>query len=238
MHNELSILELTAGVAIAFAAIHFWCHPLHKWLYYSELVATSFGGGMAITYVFMHLLPELEHIESSFGVFPMHIIALVGFLIFFGAQRWVWSLAQNNQDKLHQGGFWIQIAFVSLYNFLLIYSIPEQFEENTLFALVYVIAIGLHLLSSDHHLSEKYPKLFHQQGRFILIVAVTSGLVTDIFFTAADRTVSGILTALLSGFLIFNIFKEELPEHQSTKFRWFLGGVIVYILLLVGSGAL
>ena len=93
--------------------------------------------------------------------------------------------------------------------------------------------VGLFVL---HHLSEKYPRLFHHRGRFILIAAVAAGLVTDIFASAANRMVSGILTALLSGFLIFNIFKEELPEHQSTKFRWFLGGVIVYLILLVGAG--
>lgn len=236
MHNEIEILELTTGVAIAFACIHYWVHPLHKRLYFSELIATSFGGGMAITYVFMHLLPELEHIESL-GLFPMHLISLFGFLIFYGAQRWVWSAMQNH-DQRHHGGFWIQIAFVSLYNFLLIYSIPEQFEEDILFTLIYVIAMGLHLLSSDHHLSEKYPRLFHHYGRFILIAAITAGLVTDFFFPAVNRMFSGTLTALLSGFLIFNIFKEELPDHKSAKFRWFLAGVIVYITLLAGSDAL
>lgn len=229
------VLELTTLVAIAFAAIHYWARPLHKWLYTSEQIAISFSGGMAITYVFLHLLPELEQGDVSLGRFPIHIVALIGFLLFYGAQRWIWSQTQDDSQELNKRAFWLQMLFISSYNFLLIYSIPEQFEQSIPFAFIYVLAMSLHLLSTDHHLSEHYKHLFDRQGRYVLIAAVVCGLVTDLFAEAANRTFSNTLTALLTGFLMFNIFKEELPDHKETRFVWFLSGVVFYIFLLGGS---
>lgn len=236
MHTvSIEILELTTLVAIAFIAIHYWARPIHKWLYTSEQIAISFGGGMAITYVFLHLLPELEEGDVSLGRFPIHFVALLGFLLFYGAQRWIWSQTRDNSEELNKRAFWLQIIFVSAYNFLLIYSIPEQFEQSIPFAFIYILAISLHLLSTDHHLNERYKQLFDHQGRYVLMAAVTCGLVVDLFAEAADRTFSNMLIALLTGFLMFNIFKEEIPEHKDTRFSWFLGGVVVYILLLGGT---
>ena len=233
--DSIVVLELTTLVAIIFAAIHYWSRPLHKWLYASEKIAISFGGGMAITYVFLHLLPELEKGDVSLGQFSIHIVTLIGFLLFYSAQHWIWSQTKDDSQKHHRRAFWLQMIFVSSYNFLLIYSIPEQFEQSIPFAFIYILAMSLHLLSTDYHLSERYHQLFKHQGRFVLMAAITCGLVTDLWAEAANRTFSNTLTALLAGFLMFNIFKEEIPDHKDTRFFWFICGVVVYILLLGGS---
>lgn len=90
LSESIEIRTLTTLVAISFVAIHDWSHLITKWLYTSEKIAISFGGGMAITYVFLHLLPELDQGATFVGRFPIYIVALFGFLLFYGVQRWIW----------------------------------------------------------------------------------------------------------------------------------------------------
>lgn len=125
--------------------------------------------------------------------------------------------------------------FVSLYNFLLIYAIPEQLEQSISLTFIYIVAMSLHLLAMDHSFSDRYQHLFIHQGRYVLIATVICGLVIDLCTEAANRTFSKILTATLTGFIMFNIFKEEIPEHKDTHFVGFVYGVVVYIFLLGGT---
>ena len=47
-----------------------------------------------------------------------------------------------------------------------------------------------------------------------------------------DDVVSDALTALLAGFILLNVFSEELPQYDRSDFRWFLAGVVAYALLI------
>jgi predicted membrane channel-forming protein YqfA (hemolysin III family) len=235
--EEAEILELTFVVAIAFGAIHIFYDRLHHLLYKEERIAISFGGGMAIAYIFLHLLPELEKGEQDVGS-PIHFITLLGFLLFYGMQRFAWSVSKNEASKSGDLVFYIQLGFSSVYNFLLIYAIPELFETNLLFVFLYVVAIGFHLMHNDHSLGEKYHHQFNSWGRYVLLGAVAVGLAIDIFAEPANELVADVLTAMLAGSLLFNVFQEELPEPEHTSFRWFVAGVVVYVILLLGSMSL
>ena len=100
---------------------------------------------------------------------------------------------------------------------------------------IYIVAMGLHLLSVDYSLCVKYAQQFRAWGRYILVAAVSAALVTDILIPVEDKILSNALIAILAGALMFTIFKEELPEHEHAGFRWFLAGVLVYVFLLAGS---
>ena len=226
----------TTGVAIAFTLVHLYSKPLHRWFYRSEQIALSFSGGMAITYVFLHLLPELEQSTRLLGT-PIHFMTLVGFLIFYGVQRWIWKVHQQNGVRYNVSLFWAQLAFASVYNFLLIYALPQQFKESTTLTVIYVIAMGLHLLSSDYGLSERNHQHFYRWGRYVLGAVIMAGLAVDLGTDITNDMLSDTLIAFLAGSLMSNVF-EELPDHKTTSFRWFLAGVIVYMVLLSGHFAM
>lgn len=227
-------LELTFLIAIIFGAIHIFYDRLHKLLYKEERIAISFGGGMAIAYTFLHLLPELEKGEEHIGSFA-HFIALMGFLLFYGLQRFAWKVSKNEDSKSSNLLLYIELGFSCFYNFLLIYAIPELFEQNLIFVFLYVVAMGFHLLHTDYSLEEKYHHQFKSWGRYILLATVVFALLIDIFIGSANELVADLLVALLAGSLLFNVFQEELPEPEHTSFVWFIAGVGVYSILLLGS---
>lgn len=234
--NKIQVIELTFVVALVFIAIHIWHDRLHRFIYRSERIAVSMSGGMAIAYVFMHLLPELEKGAQLLGA-PIHLLALMGFLVFYGLQRLAWK-ARREDDSHQRLIFFIQLGFTCIYNFLLIYAMPEQFETSLPFVFLYVVAMGLHLLSVDRALVEKHSDHFRNWGRYALIATVAAALAADIFAEPANELVSDVLLAILAGSLLFNIFQEELPEPDKTSFGWFLAGVMAYVILLAGSWAL
>ena len=229
-------LELTFVVALVFSAIHIWSESLHRFLYKSEEIAASFGGGMAIAYVFMHLLPELEKGNQLLGV-GVNFITLIGFLLFYGMQRLAWKskLQGHSTSNLI---FYLKLLFACLYNGLLIYAIPEQFDQSWPFVILYLLAMSLHLIGGDHSLSEEHNHEFKSWGRYLLVAAVIAALVIDIFTDPANELVSDVLTAILAGSLMFNIFKEELPTPENSSFLWFGTGVAFYLVLLAGSWAM
>ena len=227
-------LELTFLIAIAFGAIHIFYERLHHLLYKEERIAISFGGGMAVAYIFLHLLPELEKGEQDIGSIA-HFVALIGFLLFYGLQRFAWRVSKNESSKYGGLLFYIQLGFSCLYNFLLVYAIPELFEQNLFFVFLYVVAMGFHLMHNDYSLAEKYHHQFNSWGRHVLLGTVVFALVIDILVEPANELVADILVALLAGSLLFNVFQEELPQPERTSFPWFVSGVVAYTILLAGS---
>lgn len=228
--NQTEILELTFVVAIALVAIHIWYKRIHGFLYKSESIATSFGSGLAIAYVFMHLLPELEEGDRALGA-PIHFITLIGFLVFYGMQRFASTSKTEETGKHNSLIFYIQLAFYSLYNFLLIYAIPEAIEQSFPLVFIYIMTMGLHLLSSDYSLGKEYAQQFNSWGRYVLVAVIVAALLIDIFIEPANELVADVLIASLAGSLLFKTFHQELSETENSSFLWFFAGVVVYLLL-------
>ncbi len=230
--NYLVTILSTLTITLGFAAIHIWSKPLHKLLYRSEYLAASFSGGMAISYVFMNLLPELETAEELMG-HSIHIIVLIGFLIFYSLQSLVWK-TNNKQQSQYLFIFGVELFFYCLYNGLLIYTIPERASSLITSNFPYLIAIGFHLLHNNHQLSKKYGELF-SWGRYFLIGTITIAFCLDIVVEQENKLISDLLIAFLAGSIMFNVFYEELPAPKTSRLHWFLAGVTVYILLWSSS---
>ncbi|MBC6455290.1 MAG: hypothetical protein GDA43_20520 [Hormoscilla sp. SP5CHS1] len=64
---------------------------------------------------------------------------------------------------------------------------------------------------------------------------MVSAAIIDIGMGTPNELLSDITIAIMAGMLLFNIFTEELQSPENTSFRWFVAGVIVYMLLLAGS---
>ncbi len=233
--NNTNILEFTFFITLILSVIHLWSKQIYHFFYKSEKMVASFSGGMAITYVFVHLLSELEKGQEIIG-FSIHFVILLGFILFYGMQRFIWKSKGDINNK-HSLLFYTELIFYCLYNFLIIYAIPEQFDNSLALTFLYVLSIGFHLLHNDHGLAEKYPQQFYKLGRYGLIAALFAGLFTDIFTEPANELISDFLVAILAGSIIFNIFSEELPSPENASLRWFIAGVAVYVILLASIWA-
>ncbi len=179
---------------------------------------------MAVAYVFLQLMPELEKGHQVFG-HAVHGIALAGFVGFSAAEHWIYRMEGTS------GRFKLHISLQCVYNWLLIYMLPEAVEAGYGAALLMAMTLSLHLFATDYALRTEFPREFQSWGRWALAAALLGGWITDLFYEPVDPYVADTCTALLAGFLLHNVFKDEAPDPRSSHFGWFFAGVVIYGVL-------
>jgi hypothetical protein len=93
---------------------------------------------------------------------------------------------------------------------------------------LFTVAIGLHFVLTDRSLEEHYPHRFPRSGRLLLAAALLVGWLVSAVLAPSSALVVALLTALLGGSILLNVFKEELPSTGRSSFPWFLGGLVLY----------
>jgi hypothetical protein len=208
----------------------------------------SFGAGVTIAYVFVHLLPELEAAREVLGrnearmalPFPalrVYLAALVGFILFYGLEHLVtWRRKPSGSEAtpgeenrpgrlVHVGGF---LVYVWLAGYLAVRSL----EEGSTPIVLYAVALGLHFLSLDFSFLREYGSWYKNSARYAFALAPLAGWAMGIFvafgpfFTAA-------LLGFLSGGVIMNAIVSELPKEKEGRFLAFLIGGACYTALLI-----
>lgn len=229
-------LDWTLAVAITLAIVHLLGAPLRCLVRKREAIVSSCGGGMAIAYVFLQLLPELDKGHNLVGN-AIYFVVLIGFILFYTLEYHL-PLRGSRDTAEHspRSALYMHIIVSWIYNWLIIYTIPEQLETSIPHTAVGIIAIGLHLSYNDHILGRHYAREFDSWGRYVLASAPLAGGVTNILMPG-NAMVSDLLIAGLAGAILHNVFKDELPDNQRSSFRWFVTGILVYAILLTLSTA-
>jgi hypothetical protein len=201
----------------------------------------SFGAGVTIAYVFVHLLPELEAARAvlarnearmalPFSELRVYLAALIGFMLFYGLEHlvaWTGKPAEESHPGrlVHVGGF-------LLYVWLAGYLAVRGLEEGATRIALYAVALGLHFLSLDFSFVREYGAWYKRSVRYAFALAPLAGWVVGIFvgfstfFTAA-------LLGFLSGGIIMNAIVSELPKEKEGRLLYFLGGGAFYTALLI-----
>jgi hypothetical protein len=208
----------------------------------------SFGAGVTIAYVFIHLLPELEAARAVLGrnearlalPFPalrVYLAALIGFMFFYGLGYLVeltgkpaGSEAADREEirlrrSIHVGAF---LPYVWLAAYLAVRSLEEGSTPITL----YTVALGLHFLSLDFSLFREYGSWYKSSARYAFAFAPLAGWAVGVlvgfsqFFTAA-------LLGFLAGGIILNAIASELPKEREGRIVSFLFGGAFYTALLI-----
>ncbi len=209
-------------ITAALVAVHLFGSHIGRRLDAAERAVHSVGGGMAVAYIFLDLLPELDKGHKVLG-HAVHVLALAGFVGFTAAEHWIHHRGEGDVGKLK-----LRIALQFSYNWLLIYMLPDAVKQGPGYALLLTVALGLHLISTDYALRCEFPREFHSWGRWVLAAGLVAGYVTDLFYEAVDPYVADTWTALLAGFLLCNVFRDEAPDPESSHFGWFIAGVVVF----------
>ena len=252
--TNLSGFQLSAifGFVISLSFLHIFAHKILEWMHHQwahasqnkgnnfQVIASSLGGGIAIAYVFLHLLPELNNVHPDLEKINPYI-TLSGFMLFYGLDNLADKLATptksnewdfvKKKSQLAKYDFNLEIGFLFIYNALIVYTLPEQFRLGKVSVILYMLAMLLHVFSNDHLLEEHYLKPFKSWGCYVLGAAPIVGAIAD-FLIPSSSLISGILTALLAGFILLNVFKKELPDNAKSSFAWFSAGAIGFGIML------
>ena len=207
--------------------------PRSRWL--------SFAGGVAITYVFLKLLPELvkaeRQMEQQHGLgswlrdHVLFLVALAGATTLFGIER---AAKRTKRDRRQQGKedrsaswvFCLHAALMSVYVAFIGYLLFREGRQQVPAVAVLGTVMALHLGGLAIALADDYRSLYLRWGRWLLATAVLAGAAVG-FAWEIPRTAHHLLLAVLAGAVIFSVIKEEIPPEQQSRFWAVTVGIIV-----------
>jgi zinc transporter ZupT len=242
-----AIEPVTAFMALAFCAVHLFVgrlrfldvEPRSRWL--------SFAGGVAVAYVFLHILPELGAHGATFqratglarGAAEawVYTLSLAGLALFYGIERaLVVSRGgrERSDNRPGSGIFWLHIAASGLLIFIVAYLLNHR-EDATLEGLaLFFVALLLHFVTADFASRADHPEIYDRAGRWVLVAATLAGWIAGLFVELPAIAIGG-LFAFVAGAMILVILKEELPEERESSFWPFLCGAVLYAGLVLAE---
>lgn len=214
--------------------------PRSRWL--------SAAGGVAVAYVFVHILPSLadeqrtvrQVTDNGLGLIDDHVylMALVGLSVFYGLEKVATSLRdrrrQEGAEYSDNGVFWVHVGTFAFYNALIGYLLVHREQPGLGSLLFYAFAMALHFAANDHALRQHHKADYDRVGRWVLAGAVLIGWSIGLVGEVSEITLAA-LFSFLAGGIILNVLKEELPGEQKSSFGAFALGAGLYagIMLVV-----
>lgn len=243
---------LTGLMSLAFCLVHLFVgrlrlldrDPRSRWL--------SFAGGVAVAYVFLHMLPELgAHVgtfrratglDAVMSQSAVYGLAMLGLAVFYGTERALKRSrgerdTSGDVDRPASGVFWLHIAASSLLIVVIGYLLNHREDASLAGLALYFFAMALHFATADFGTRADHPELYDRHGRWALCAATLGGWLLGTQVTVPQIAIGG-LFAFVAGAIVLVVLKEELPEERKSYFLPFAGGALVYAGLVLGEQAL
>lgn len=195
----------------------------------------SIGGGIAIAYVFIDLLPKLSESDILVrrflsGIFPyferhVYILALCGFMLFFLVDR-------SKNITWVNASYWLSLVSYTLFNFFIGYAIGFQNDPDIQPLALFTVAMALHFFTNDYTLNRENPGIHKSFGRWVLIAALLSGLFVSEHWTISPAAIA-LVNAFIAGGVIMNVTRHELPEDNPNSALAFIFGAVLYTLVIL-----
>lgn len=240
---------VTFLMALAFCAVHlFVCKlrwldrtPRSRWL--------SFAGGVAVGYVFLHILPELgahagtferaTGLDARLAEGLVYTLSLAGLALFYGLERALAlsrdeRMAREGRDRPHHPVFWLHIGASALLVALIAYLLSHREDPSTAGLALYFAAMVLHFVTADFGTRSDHPEIYDARGRWVLVAATLGGWAVGLLVELPELAI-GCLFAFVGGGIVLLVLKEELPEDRKSFFLPFLGGALLYAALVLGE---
>jgi hypothetical protein len=201
----------------------------------------SASAGISLAYVFVHMMPELAGARQNFvkwtslpTVFDgmvVYVLALVGFLVFFGLDRFS-KRARLARAEGDIPDFGIKVVGFAAYVGLVSYLLVNNLDDSALASATYAVAMAVHFLTFDHGFREEAGGGYQRRGHLLLAAAAPIGWGLGLLF-ALPQDVLALMLGFLSGGVIVNSMITELPSGETGRFWPFIAGSIAYSLILV-----
>lgn len=225
---------------IIFALVHVFADTAKRLgvSWHSRLL--SVGGGVAIAYVFVDLLPKLSRNKVAitsplWELIPyferhVYVMALLGFLLFFIVDRSQTIIAKKSTF------FWISLSSYALFNFLVGYAVVDKDNPEMQPLILFAFAMALHYFMNDYSLSEAHGEIYNRLGRWILVASLFLGWLTGVTIELSATAVA-LISAFIGGGVIMNVTRHELPESKTNSLEAFLSGAGIYTCILLSLGS-
>ena len=248
MNVETSNALATFGAATVFVVI-FYAESWWQLKLGHEVTRriVSFSVGMAVAYVFVHLLPELatttaelmeldEARELPFPQLRIYVAALLGFMLFYGLENMVsWARVTHAESgEEHEETIHLKIltASYALYVFVVCYVLAHEIRSGAGELALYAFAMGLHFLGFAYGLRRDSSRTYQRWGRHVLAAAALLGWVIALLLPLPEFFAYTLL-GFVAGVLIMDTVTSELAGQAEGRFVAFLTGGIVYTLILL-----
>lgn len=244
--DALRVLE-TGTAAAVFAAVFLGGNQLRplRGVLRDPHNLLSFSSGIAVSYVFVHVMPEISGARETFVAstslptrfegMVVYVFALVGFISFYSLDHL--SRMARKADAEHRAVPDVNIkvgsfaAYVGLISYLLVNSLDNSPQASALYA----VAMAVHFLTTDHALREECGDDYRRRGHYILAGAAVLGWAVGLA-VVLPRDVLALMLGFLSGGVIVNAAIAELPSDKGGRLLPFVAGAIIYAAILVPLG--
>lgn len=234
---------ITFLFAASLTIIHLYSYKIKFLQKTPRSIWLSFAGGASVSYIFIYLIPELAEgqelfrkLDNSFFQYltnHIYLISLLGLCLFYGLERYInITKAETVDTDISKKDFWMHILAFAIYNLLIGYLLFHRNENELSNIFLFFIAMGFHFLINDYGLNKHHNALYIHKGRWILSFSILLGWLLGVLINIPNILIYSII-AFLSGGIILNVLKEELPENQKSNFWAFLTGVIIFSTILV-----
>lgn len=190
----------------------------------------SFGAGVSITYLFLELLPMIH--EATYVLSKTSYISiLVGFALFHLIEKYVYQHSKRDEriEKLkhiHSAGFFI-------YYFIIGIVLYHLMENNLVQGTLFLIPLVFHSAVSSASFQEIHKELKEKQHiRLFLSSSPIMGILIAIYIGVSQNVYYSML-GFVVGALFYIIIKDILPEQKEGDPKYFLAGMILFVLLLL-----
>ncbi len=247
--SDVSQIVLTFLMTLAFCAVHvfvgrlYWLDrtPRSKWL--------SFAGGVAVGYVFLHIMPELGAHAGTFeratgfraelAEALVYTLSLAGLALFYGLERALSASRdtrkkEEGRDRPHHPVFWLHIAASALLMAMIAYLLNHREDQTPAGLVLFFAAMMLHFVTADFGTRTNHPEIYDARGRWVLAAATLAGWLLGVLVGLPQIAIGG-LFAFVAGGIVLLVLKEELPEERKSYFLPFIGGVVLYAVLVLGE---
>lgn len=200
----------------------------------------SASGGVAVTFVFLHLLPELDVLREAVSdqvgsSVPLaepaiFVLALAGLVGFYGIEV-ISRRAHQREEGTRSWADHVGIGVFGGYYAVIGYLLWDQFERGVGNLVVYTLAMGFHFLAVDYGLRETHREAYVRTGRWFLAAAILVGWAVGRLGQVPEWGL-GVLLSVFAGALILVALKEELPAERAGHYAAFVTGAVTYAALL------
>lgn len=204
------------------------------WIWHGRFL--SFAAGVSFAYVFVDLLPTLEKgqpvLKRSLGdIIPYldlhaYLLALLGVLFYYGLHT----------QKETITNYWLSLTGYLLFNFFVGASLSDSSNPDIQPIAFFTAAMAMHYFIHDHNAGTDFPGLYQSTTRWFLAGALFIGYFVGLYTHIPD-TIVAIIISFVSGGMILNALRYELPKREQVGYAFFVCGSLIYSLLLLELAA-
>ncbi|MBB6451086.1 hypothetical protein HNR44_003080 [Geomicrobium halophilum] len=198
----------------------------------------SLSGGVAISYVFVYILPTLHEEQEKLGGSlaldtELYFLGLLALLVYFVVYAFAETKGATQQKE--QTVYMVQISFFMVYTFIISYVVVSS-DVQKVESLFYGLAISLHFIGLSYHLGKKHRPLHNNRGRYLLGGATLAGAITGGLAPSSGLFVDAMI-AFSSGAMLFNVISKELPFEKEAHLPTFVISSLLYSTTIIALKA-